>query len=55
MKFSAETAAATGRDKSTISRAVARGENIAPDVLAAVEGTDLDTGAALDQIAAMTP
>lgn len=49
--FASETARATGRDKSTITRAVARGEKIAPDVLQAVQGTKLDTGASLDKLA----
>jgi hypothetical protein len=54
-KFAAETAASTGRDKSTITRAVARGENIAPDVLQAVKGTDWDKGVHLDRLAKMEP
>jgi ParB-like chromosome segregation protein Spo0J len=50
-EFAAETAKATGRDKSTITRALARGKKLAPDVIEAVKGTALDTGASLDKLA----
>jgi ParB-like chromosome segregation protein Spo0J len=49
--FAAETAEKTGRSKATINKALARAEKIAPDVLHAVTGTKLDTGASLDKLA----
>jgi hypothetical protein len=53
--FASDAADKTGRDKSTMTRAIARGEKIAPDVLDAVQGTALDTGAALDRLAKLAP
>ena len=43
-EFAADTAKDTGIDKSTVNRAVSRGEKIAPDVLETIEGTDMDKG-----------
>jgi hypothetical protein len=44
------TAEATGKSKASINRAVARGENVAPEVLANMTGTKLDTGTYLDTL-----
>lgn len=51
--YASQAADALGVDKRTVEREVARGEKIAPDVLAEVQGTKLDTGATLDALAAM--
>jgi ParB-like nuclease domain len=53
--FADATAAATGRSKTAINRAAARGEQVASDVLNAVEGTPLDSGAFLDKLARVSP
>jgi ParB-like chromosome segregation protein Spo0J len=49
--FAAETAEKTGRDKSTITRALARSKKVAPDVIQAVKRTPLDSGSSLDKLA----
>ncbi len=46
--FVSATADATGKDKSTVSRAAARGAALGDD-LKAVEGTSLDKGVELDR------
>ncbi len=53
--FASETAASTGKSKTTINRAKRRAEKIAPDVLGAVQGTELDKGVELDALAKMEP
>ena len=53
--FASETAAATGRSKRDINRAIARAENIESDVMEAVQGTVLDKGVELDALAKMEP
>lgn len=50
--FVAATSEATGKDKSTVSRAAARGEALGRD-LDAVAGTSLDKGVELDALAKM--
>ena len=40
--FASETAATTGMSKRTINQAIHRAENIAPDVMEAVQGTTLE-------------
>lgn len=49
--YARQTADTLGVDERTIRRDLARGKNIAPDVLAEVTGTDLDKGVVLDQLA----
>lgn len=55
LAFADATAAATGRSKSAINRAAARGDQIASDVLNQVQGTGLDAGAFLDKLAKVSP
>lgn len=50
-KYSAKAAADLGVDERTVRRDLARGKNIAPDVLADVSGTALDKGVVLDELA----
>lgn len=49
-RFTADTAAKTGRSERAIQRDATRGERVAEDVLAALAGTAEDTGAALDEL-----
>lgn len=51
-RFTSATAAATGKDESTIRRAAARGKALGDD-LAAIAGTSLDKGAELDALVKM--
>ena len=53
--FASETAAATGKSKRDINRAIHRAENIEPDVMELVQGTTLDKGVELDALAKMEP
>ena len=53
--FADETAAATGRDASTIRRDASRGEKVIPEVIDMIRGTKLDTGTYLDQIKRLPP
>jgi ParB family chromosome partitioning protein len=55
LSFADATAAATGRSKSAINRAAARGDQIASDVLNTVQSTALDSGAFLDKLAKVSP
>ena len=48
--FVADTVKKTGQSKRTVERDKARGEKIPIDVLAKVQGTDLDTGTYLDKL-----
>jgi hypothetical protein len=54
-QFAAETAAATGKSKRDINRAVARAEAVCDDARALLVGTDLDTGAYLDRLMKADP
>ncbi|MGB3389410.1 MAG: ParB N-terminal domain-containing protein [Pseudaminobacter sp.] len=54
-RFTAETAAATGRSERAVQRDAERGEKVIPEVLAMVRGTKLDTGAYLDKIKKLPP
>lgn len=49
-QFAAETADATGVDKRTVNRAVARAQAVPEDVRDLISGTRLDTGVYLDHI-----
>lgn len=49
--YAKKAAADLGVDERTVRRDLARGKNIAPDVLAEVSGTKLDKGVVLDQLA----
>lgn len=49
-RFTASTAAATGRAERTVQLDATRGERIAADVLADVSGTELDKGVVLDAL-----
>ena len=49
--YAKQSADALGVDERTIRRDLARGKNIAPDVLAEVAGTSLDKGVVLDELA----
>ncbi len=53
--FASETAAATGVNKSTINRALARAKAIPEDVRDQIKRTKLDTGTYLDWIKGMAP
>ena len=48
--FAKDTAEKTGVDKSTVSRALARGEAIPADVLGKIQDTELDKGIYLDKL-----
>jgi hypothetical protein len=50
-RFTADTAAQTGRSERSVQMDVARGEAIAEDVLSMVKGTDFDLGNNLDALA----
>jgi hypothetical protein len=50
-RFTADTAAKTGKSETSVKRAVHRGEQIAGDVLARIKGTRLDTGKYQDELA----
>lgn len=50
-RFTAETAAATGKSERVVQRDAGRGENIDPTALAMVRGTHLDKGTFLDMLA----
>jgi len=52
-RFTADTAAKTGRSERAIQRDATRGERVAEDVLAALAGTAEDTGATLDELVAV--
>jgi len=49
-RFTLETAAATGKSETTVHRDLTRGQQIADDVLAFIQGTPLDTGTYLDKL-----
>lgn len=49
--YSSLAAVSLGVDERTVRRDLARGKNIAPDVLAEVSGTELDKGVVLDELA----
>lgn len=49
--YSEQAAKSLGVDRRTVQRDLARGKNIAPDVLAEVAGTDMDKGVVLDALA----
>lgn len=51
--FASDTAKTTGKSKRSINQAIHRAEKIAPDVMEAVTGTDLDKGVELDALAKM--
>ena len=53
-QFAADTAKATGQSKQDINRKVSRAKKIAPDVLGALTGTDMDLGVELDAIRNLT-
>jgi len=50
-RFTADTAAKTGKSERSVQRAAHRGERIAEDVLARIKGTRFDTGSYQDQLA----
>jgi hypothetical protein len=50
-RFTADTAAATGRSERSVQRDVTRAERIAPDVLEAIAGTPFDRGRKPDALA----
>lgn len=50
--YAGQASESLGVTKRTVEKDLRRGKNIAPDVLAAVAGTDLDKGVVLDQLAA---
>jgi ParB-like nuclease domain len=49
--FASATASATGRSTTAVNRAVTRGDKIADEVLAMVQGTPIETGGLLDRLA----
>jgi hypothetical protein len=49
--FASATASATGRSTTAVNRAVSRGDKIADEVLAMVQGTSIETGGLLDRLA----
>ncbi len=49
--YAKQAAATLGVDERTVRRDLARGKNIAPDVMAEVAGTSLDKGVVLDELA----
>lgn len=53
--YAKQAAATLGVDERTVQRDLQRGNNIAPDVLAQVAGTDLDKGVVLDRLARTAP
>lgn len=50
-RFTADTAKRTGHSERSVQRDAARGERIHPEVIAQIQGTDLDNGVVLDRIA----
>lgn len=52
--FAEDQAAKTGASERSVARDAERGEKILPEVLAMLQGTDLNTGAYLDQIKKLT-
>ena len=55
LRFSADTAAATGMSERSIQRAAERGEKISEEALELIRGTELDTGVFLDEIKDLPP
>ena len=51
LSFARDTARRTGKSPRTVQRDAARGQAIAPEVLAEIDGTAADTGATLDRVA----
>lgn len=49
-RFGADTAAKTGKSERSVQRDARRGEQVAADVLDALEGTPLDKGVVLDRL-----
>lgn len=49
--FAASTSAATGKDKSTINRAIRRASEVCQEARDLIRGTDLDSGSYLDRLA----
>ena len=54
-RFTADTAAKTGRSETSVQRDVERGEKVTPAALAMVKGTKLDTGEYLDKLKKIKP
>lgn len=54
-RFTANTAKATGQSERAVQRDAERGNKIAPDVLAMLKGTPLDTGTYLDKLKRIRP
>lgn len=54
-RFTADTAEKIGKSERAVQRDAERGEKVAPDVLARVRGTSLDSGAYLDRLKALPP
>lgn len=50
-RFTADTAARTGKSERAVQLDAERGEKIAPEVLQEIQGTDLDKGVVLDRLA----
>ena len=50
-RFTADTAAKTGKAERTVQLDVTRGERLTGQAFDAIKGTDLDTGAVLDRVA----
>lgn len=53
--FASDTARSTGRDKSTINRAVKRANEVCQEARDLIRGTKMDTGATLDKLVKMEP
>jgi ParB family chromosome partitioning protein len=53
--FASDVSTSTGKSKQDVNRAISRGTKIAPDVLADVQGTEMDKGVELDALAKMEP
>ena len=53
--FTSDAVASTGKSQRSVQQAIHRAENIAPDVMEAVQGTTLDRGVELDALAKMEP
>lgn len=54
-RFTADTAAKTGRSERVVQRDAERGEKVSPAALALIKGTRLDMGAYLDSIKNLSP
>lgn len=54
-RFTADTAAKTGKAERTIQRAAKRGKEIGAEILSKIAGTSLDKGVELDALASLTP